>query len=397
MSGSQRKRQLRTVVLAAAVATVATLPIAGTALAATAGVYPVWDVSGDSGTVMFHGEGFPRGVIASNSTSLVTPSGKSAFLNDSTPFGAEFGSSRDHGYLVFRTAPGKAPSTTTIAFDSAAPAGRWGFTLGDIDADKAKVTATGDDGKTLPTADLGWKGAFNYCQGSPLPGACGGKTDSDKPRWNPVDSTLIGSGRDTNGASGWFMPTKPVKKLTIVYSVLTGIPVGQLWIAAKPWEGAADIRLDKTAWPRMVAPGGKVTYKVTVSNLGTVPQHNAAFSDNLKDVIDDATYSGDARATGGTVSYDRPVLSWHGPVEPGQTDTITYSVRIDNPSRGDGVINNAVIGEGSRSTCRDGKGDGCVATVRVVVFCRAVVGGRLMVPLVPPYPASRSASELDGC
>ncbi len=177
-SGSQRKRQLRTVGAAAALATVATLPIAGTALAATTGVYPVWDVSGDSGTVMFHGEGFPRGVIASNSTSLVTPSGKSAYLNDSTPFGAEFGSSRDHGYLVFRSASGKAPSTTTITFDSPAPAGRWGFTLGDIDADKAKVTATGDDGKTLPTADLGWKSAFNYFKGSPLPGACGGKTDS---------------------------------------------------------------------------------------------------------------------------------------------------------------------------------------------------------------------------
>lgn len=382
------------VMLATAAATVAMMPLAATALAATPGSYSEWNVSGDSGTVTIHGEGFPRGVISSNSTSLVAPSGKSTFLNGSTPFGQEFGSSRDRGYLVFRTASGKAPSTTTITFDSLTPAGGWGFVLGDIDADKAKVTATGDDGKTLATADLGWKGAFNYCEGSPLPPVCGGKTDSDKPTWDEADSTLRGHVNDTNGASGWFMPNKPVKKLTIVYSVLSGIPVGQLWIAAKPWQGEREIRIVKTAWPRLVVPGGTVTYKITVTNHGTLPQRDAAFRDDLAGVLDDARYENDAHATGGTVSYRRPVLSWHGNVEPGQTQTITYSVRIYDPARGDGVIRNAVIGEGSRETCPRGRGDGCVATVQVLVFCRAAVSGW---PVTISRPVVRSSRGIAAC
>jgi len=380
------------VVLAAAAVTM--LPIAGSALAAAVDEYPVWDVSGDSGTVTFNDAGFPGGAIASDSTSLTAPSGKSALLNDSTPFGKVFGSSRNHGYLTLRTASGGAPSTTTITFDSPAPADRWGFTLSDIDAEKVQVTATGGDGKALATADLGWQGAFNYCTGSPLPPACSGKNDSDLPKWDGADSTLKGNGSDTNGASGWFLPSKPVKKLTFVYTQLTGVPLGQLWIAAQPREGARDIDIVNTARPPMVPLGGTVTYKVTVTDSGTAPEPDAAFRDNLTDVLDDASSPRDVRATDGTASYDRPVLSWRGPVDPGQTRVISFSARTDDPPRSDGVLRSVVIGEGPRMTCPDGKGRGCVATVHSVVFCRAAVGGRLM---VPPSAAGVASRELVGC
>jgi uncharacterized repeat protein (TIGR01451 family) len=382
--------------VAIAAAAVTMLCFGASALAATEGAYPKWEVSGDSGVVVtVRGEAFPVGHIKSDSTSLVTPSGKSTFLNDSTPFGEEFGSSRDDGYLVFRTASHKAPSTTTITFDSAAPEGRWGFVLGDIDADKAKVTATGDDGKTLPTVDLGWKGAFNYCKGSPLPPVCMGKTDSDLPTWHEADSTLVGHSKDTNGASGWFLPTKPVKKLTVVYSVLTGIPVGQLWIAVKPWTGGSpDIRIDKTASPDVVLPGGKITYRITVTNRGTETEPAAEFRDDLSDVLDNASYENDARATSGRVSYDRPVLSWRGELKAGQTAVVIYEVRVDDPLRDGDAIRNAVIGEGSRENCQHGRGRGCATVVRMPVFCRAAVGGRLM---VPPRPAGLASRELAGC
>jgi uncharacterized repeat protein (TIGR01451 family) len=390
---SRRKRRTRTVLLSAAVATVALLPVSATALAATVSEYPDWQVSGHSGTEVFNSRGLPQGVIDSNSSTLSVPSGKSAFLNDSTPFGTVFGTSRDHGYLTFRTALGKAPSTTTITFDSPIPADRWGFTLGDIDADKAEVIATGASGKDLPTADLGWQGAFNYCTGSPLPPACSGKTDSDRPRWDAADSTLVGNGRDTDGASGWFIPGEPVKKLTIVYSALTGIPVGQLWIAAKPSRTGRDVDVVETARPHVVAPGDTVMYRITVINRGTVRDPDAEFRDNLAPVLIDAGYEPDLRASGGLVSFHRPVLSWEGPVDPGRTQTITYSVRVDNVPRSD-VIRNDVVGEGSAMSCPGGRGHGCAVVVQIVEFCRAAVSGW---PVAISRPETRSGREFAAC
>jgi uncharacterized repeat protein (TIGR01451 family) len=386
MAGSRGKRRISAVMLAAVTATVAMVTIAGTALAAGTGEYANWAVTRDSGTVTVPGVGFPEGDLKSDSTTLTAPSGASSFLNADTPFGQEFGSSRNHQYLVFRTADRQSPSTTTITFDTPAPAGRWGFTLGDIDADEATVHATAADGTHLKVGELGWQGSFNYCQGSPLPSACGGKTDSDLPVWNPLTSTLVGNGPDTNGASGWFMPTKGVKKLTIVYRRLNGIPVGQLWIAAKPWEGKPDIEITKSASPHAPEPGQKLTYTVSITNHGTVTEHAANFSDDLSDVLDDAHYLNDAHATDGSLSYQRPVLKWEGEVEPGRTQTVTYSVRIDDPVRGDGIITNAIISHGNRMTCSDREARGCVAVVHiakkrhkrripVVVFCRAAVGG----------------------
>lgn len=377
MPSSQGKRRASVVMLATVAATVALLPIASAAQADVPhGVYPEWSVSGHSGTVSVSDQEFPVGRIDSDSTTLSTPSGASTFLNAETPFGEVFDSSRGHGYLNFRTASGGAPSTTTITFDEPAPVDRWGFTLGDIDADKAKVTADGPGGTPLATDDLGWRGSFNYCQGSPLPSGCHGKTSSDLPTWHAGTSTLVGNTADTDGASGWFVPTKPVTKLTIVYSKLSGIPIGQLWIAVKPLSGGIagrDIHVVKTASPDVVLPGGTITYRVVVTNRGTVTEPDAEFRDDLSDVLDNARYEDDAHATSGTVSYHRPILEWHGELKPGEHTTITYKARIDDPIRGNGVIRNAVTGGGPDMTCVNGKGRGCDAVVWVPVFCRASV------------------------
>jgi len=178
--------------------------------AATHTAYAEWSLSGKSGTVAVPGSDFPVGTFTSDTTTLRVPSGKSTYLNDTTPFGAEFGSSRDLGYLSFGTAARGAPSTTTIHFDSPAPAGRWGFALGDIDADAAKIEATGADGNPLTAAELGWQGAFNYCANPPRPSSCTRGVYTDKPHWDPATSTLTGNVADTDGASGWFRPEKPV-------------------------------------------------------------------------------------------------------------------------------------------------------------------------------------------
>jgi uncharacterized repeat protein (TIGR01451 family) len=328
--------------------------------------YAKWEFSGQAGTFTVPGSGFPSGTVTSNASPLRAPSGKSTYLNHTTPFGQEFGESHNHSYMAFGTARGNKPSTTTISFNAATPARNWGFALGDIDADKARVSAVGADGKALTAAQLGWKGAFNYCATThQRPPSCTRRVYTDVPTWDAGTSTLIGSGTDTDGASGWFMPTKSIKTLTIEFSVQTGIPIGQLWMAARFETDKPDITVAKHASPATVFPGGKVTYTITVHNRGLVPEPDAEVSDNLSDVLEGARYNNDAHADAGTVTYKRPVLTWDGALEPGQVSTIRYSVTIDNPYRGKGALSNVVIALGHRLTCQDGKGAGCAVSVTV--------------------------------
>ncbi|HWV48221.1 MAG TPA: LPXTG cell wall anchor domain-containing protein [Microbacterium sp.] len=77
--------------------------------------------------------------------------------------------------------------------------------------------------------------------------------------------------------------------------------------------------------------GGTVTYTVTVENVSGVDYTATApatVTDDLTDVLDDATYNDDATVApvAGTLSYTEPELSWSGPLAAGATATITYSV-----------------------------------------------------------------------
>jgi uncharacterized repeat protein (TIGR01451 family) len=360
----------------AAATTIGVLP----AIAGTVAKYAGWTVSGDSGTLSVPGGGLPDASFTSNSTTLRNPSGKSAFLGSQTPFGQEFGSSEGHDYLSFGTAAGKKPSKTRITFDFPAT-GTWGFALGDIDADEATIIAEGPDGKELTAAELGWQGAFNYCQNSPKPSACTRPPFTDVPAWDPATLTLRGHTADTDGASGWFMPAKPVKSLTIVFNVLSGIPIGQLWIAAKWNEEKPNVIIDIHASPQNPLPGDTVDYAVTVHNDGTAADPRAEFKDDLSNVLDDARYNHDAHASRGTVSFEDPYLYWHGPVDPGQTATITYSVTLYDTPGGNGRLTDRVVGEGPRDDCQLGRGSGCAAVIVLRNLCRAVAGAGVRTPV----------------
>ncbi|ATY12621.1 DUF11 domain-containing protein [Amycolatopsis sp. AA4] len=102
------------------------------------------------------------------------------------------------------------------------------------------------------------------------------------------------------------------------------------------------LRIAKTADPAIAQPGGKVTYTVTVRNLGEASQPDASFTDDLSGVLDDAAYNGDATATGGTVHFVQPRLQWTGSLAPGAEVTIRYSVTVGDPPRGDRILRNAV-------------------------------------------------------
>ena len=65
-------------------------------------------------------------------------------------------------------------------------------------------------------------------------------------------------------------------------------------------------------------------------------------------------YNGDAAATGGSVSYASPTLTWTGNLSPGNTVTVTFSVTVDNPDTDGKVIVTTVTSSATGSSCPTG-------------------------------------------
>ena len=107
----------------------------------------------------------------------------------------------------------------------------------------------------------------------------------------------------------------------------------------------------KTASASSVVPGDTLTYTITVTNTGTTAFTGATLNDPLADVLDDATYNGDATASSGSVSLTGQTLNWTGNVAAGATVTIGYSVTVNNPGTGNKVLANAVTSSTVGSTC----------------------------------------------
>jgi uncharacterized repeat protein (TIGR01451 family) len=128
------------------------------------------------------------------------------------------------------------------------------------------------------------------------------------------------------------------------------------------------LEIVKTSDPvDQVLPDGTVSYTVTVTNTGRVAYTEldpATFTDDLTDVLDDATFNDDAVANAGTVAFVEPELSWSGALAPGGAATITYSVTIHDPPDGDGVLTNAVIGP-PESNCDTATEEDCTTDVPV--------------------------------
>jgi uncharacterized repeat protein (TIGR01451 family) len=118
----------------------------------------------------------------------------------------------------------------------------------------------------------------------------------------------------------------------------------------------AELEIAKTADVPTVRPGGRVTYTVTVHNIGaadygTEPIGQATWTDDMTEVLDDARYLGDAQASAGAVGYAAPALTWSGPVAVGETATIRYSVEVNDPANGDKTLLNTVTGPDSACPC----------------------------------------------
>jgi uncharacterized repeat protein (TIGR01451 family) len=99
----------------------------------------------------------------------------------------------------------------------------------------------------------------------------------------------------------------------------------------------------KTTGASTAQAGSSVQYTITVTNVGKVAYtqaDKATISDDLTNVLDDGFYNRDA--TNGAI-YTAPKLAWSGPLGINQSITITYSVTVDNPDRGDNRLKNTVV------------------------------------------------------
>ncbi len=133
------------------------------------------------------------------------------------------------------------------------------------------------------------------------------------------------------------------------------------------------LHLAKTGAPDPARPGTTVTYTITVQNTGTMDylaSDPAAFSDDITDVLADATYNAASlTASTGTASYDAGtnVISWSGPLAANATATITYTAVVNDPDSGDhSMFNRVVTPPGTPSNCAAASTDAdCGAVVQV--------------------------------
>jgi hypothetical protein len=260
------------------------IAIAAAVPASAAGsAYAGWTLNAGAGTVAVPVSGFPAGQIVTDASGTSVPGGSSTYLGAQTPFGQVFGSSTGKQYAVIRPAAGNRPSTTTITFAQPTPATGWGFALGDVDADMVRIIATAADGSAVTPGMLGWQGAFNYCQNVPKPSSCGADPGIDVPTWNPTTGTLVGHVADTSGATGWFRPIVPLKSITLTFSVLSGIPIYQVWIAALSRAiggtltgGCAGQPADGTLW--LEHEDGSPVLGTDGRPISTTPADNGSYS-----------------------------------------------------------------------------------------------------------------------
>lgn len=97
-----------------------------------------------------------------------------------------------------------------------------------------------------------------------------------------------------------------------------------------------------------VQAGDTVTYTVTVSQVGPAGVA-ASVTDDLSDVLDDATYNDDVAATAGAAAVDGSTLTWAGDLAPGDEVTVTYSVTVTGA--GNTTLANVVTSPSEAGSC----------------------------------------------
>ncbi|WP_330270900.1 DUF11 domain-containing protein [Lentzea sp. NBC_00516] len=182
------------------------------------------------------------------------------------------------------------------------------------------------------------------------------------------DATWVGTsaGTFTSPKLTWTGDLAVGKSMTITYSVkVTGdgdkrlknvvssdVPDTDCSEGCTTDTPIAGFQIVKKADRAEAKPGEKVTYTVVVTNTGATMLRDAAFVDDMTEVLDDATYNGDAASTSGLATYAAPKLTWKGDLAVGASETVRYSVTVT--SKGDLRLKNVVTSDTPGSNCRDG-------------------------------------------
>ncbi|MCX4809449.1 DUF11 domain-containing protein [Streptomyces sp. NBC_01239] len=100
-------------------------------------------------------------------------------------------------------------------------------------------------------------------------------------------------------------------------------------------------------------PGGTVALTTTLDNMGSGDARRFRFTDDLRDVLDDAFFiaesvnSGPPEAGSGMYDARARTVTWTGAVPVGQAVTVTYRVRLPERPQGNGVLTNRVTAPGT--------------------------------------------------
>lgn len=138
-----------------------------------------------------------------------------------------------------------------------------------------------------------------------------------------------------------------------------------------------------------VDPGDTVGYSIVVTNTGGyayTTDDPAMFTDDMTDVLDDATYADDVAATAGSATFAVPTLTWSGPLEPGATVAVTYSVTVAGASDGadgDASLVNRVTGP-RESSCAPVEEPVALAATAAFVALAAPPACATQVPVAEP-------------
>ncbi|WP_326819912.1 DUF7927 domain-containing protein [Streptosporangium sp. NBC_01756] len=160
-------------------------------------------------------------------------------------------------------------------------------------------------------------------------------------------------------------------------------------------------------------PGATVRFTVTIANSGQTPYSGATVTDALAAVLDDSTYDGNAVAGTGTVVLADSTLTWTGDLAAGASTTVTYTVKVNDPSAGDKAMTNVVASSVPGSTCPvGGTAPACTATVTVLIPALSITQSANVATITPggtvvytvaltntgqtDYAAATVVSALDG-
>ncbi|MFF0451080.1 SpaA isopeptide-forming pilin-related protein [Streptomyces sp. NPDC004609] len=117
--------------------------------------------------------------------------------------------------------------------------------------------------------------------------------------------------------------------------------------------------LSKTSDPASgttVNAGDTITYTLTVANDSEYPVHDIALTDNLSDVLDDATFGSFTDDDGRAARASDDTITWNvDELAPGATRTVTYTVTVlPDGQRGDNRLGNVLAPTGTTDPdCED--------------------------------------------